>query len=81
MLENEDLEETTTMRVTSEIELLKWIFDLTYCEWGGSHFVLDSRPIGLGATGGVAIIYMEDLKLRDRSKRERVKAKKSSQRN
>ena len=27
------------------------MFDLTYCEYGGSHFVLDSGPIGLGATG------------------------------
>ena len=47
--ENEDLGETTTMSVTSIMELLKWMFDLTYCEYGGSHFVLDSGPIGLGA--------------------------------
>ncbi|KAL9979616.1 hypothetical protein ACROYT_G017299 [Oculina patagonica] len=37
--ENEDLGETTTMSVTSIMELLKWMFDLTYCEYGGSHFV------------------------------------------
>ena len=62
--ENEDLGETTTMSVTSIMELLKWMFDLTYCEYGGSHFVLDSGPIGLGATGEIAIIYMEDFQLR-----------------
>ena len=62
--ENENLGETTTMSVTSIMELLKWTFDLTYCEYGGSHFVLDSGPIGLGATGEIAIIYMEDFQLR-----------------
>ncbi|KAL9986884.1 hypothetical protein ACROYT_G001093 [Oculina patagonica] len=46
------------------MELLKWMFDLTYCEYGGSHFVLDSGPIGLGATSEIAIIYMEDFQLR-----------------
>ena len=46
------------------MELLKWTFDLTYCEYGGSHFVLDSGPIGLGATGEIAIIYTEDFQLR-----------------
>ncbi len=63
--EKEDLEETTAMRATSILmELLKWMFDLTYCKYGGRHFVLDSRPIGLGATDEIAIIYMEDLQLR-----------------
>ena len=58
--ENENLGETTTTSVTSIMELLKWTFELTYCEDGGSHFVLDSGPIGLGAAGEIAIIYMED---------------------
>ena len=40
--ENENLGETTTMSVTSIMELLKWTFDLTYFEYGGSHFVLDN---------------------------------------
>ena len=62
--ENKDLGETITMSVTSLMELLKWMFDLTYYEYGGSHFVLDSGPIGLGATGETAIIYMEDFQLR-----------------
>ena len=40
------------------------MFDLTYCEYGGGHFGLDSGPIGLGATGEIVIIYMEDFHLR-----------------
>ena len=40
------------------------MLDLTYCKCGGSHFVLDSTPIGLGATGEIVIIYMEDFQLR-----------------
>ena len=52
------------MSVTSIMELLKWTFDLTYFEYGGSHFVLDNGPIGLGATGKIAIIYMGDVQLR-----------------
>ena len=62
--ENKDLGETTTMNVTSMIELLKWMFDLTYCGYGGSYFVLDTGPIGLGAAGEIAIIYMEYFQLR-----------------
>ena len=61
--ENEDLGQTTTMNVTSIIELLKWMFDLTYCGYGGSPFVLDSGPIGLGAIGEIAIIYMQHFQL------------------
>lgn len=45
------------------MELLKWMFDLTYCVYGGSHFVLDSGPIGLGATGEIGIICMKDFQL------------------
>ena len=62
--ENENLGQTTTINVTSIMELLKWTFDLIYCEYGGSHFVLDSGPIGVGAMGEIAIIYMEDFQLR-----------------
>ena len=46
------------------MKLLKWIFALTYCEYGGKHFVLDCGPIGLSVTGEVAIIYMEDFQMR-----------------
>ena len=52
------------MSVTSIMELLKWMFDLTYCEYGGSHFVLNSGPIGHGNVDEIAIIYMEDFQLR-----------------
>ena len=52
------------MSVLSVMELLRWMFDLTYCEYGGKHFVLDSGPIGLETTGEIAIIYMEDCQLR-----------------
>ena len=62
--ENENLGETTTMSVTSIMELLLWTFDLTYFEYEGSHFVLDNGPIGLGATSKIAIIYMGDAQLR-----------------
>ena len=37
---------------------------MTYCEYGGSHYVLDCGPIGLSVVGEVAIIYMEDFQLR-----------------
>ena len=40
------------------------MFGLTYCEYGGSHFVLDSGPKVLGATGEIANIYLEDIQLR-----------------
>ena len=62
--ESKSLEDTANMSVLSIMELLRWIFDLTYCEYGGKHFVLDSGPISLGTTGEIAIIYMEDFQLR-----------------
>ena len=49
------------------MKLLRWIFALTYCEYNGSHFVLDCGPIGLSVVGEVAIIYMEDFQLRSKS--------------
>ena len=59
-----NLKETTTFSIQSIMNLLKWIFSLTYCEYGGSHYVLDCGPIGLSVVGEVAIIYMEDFQLR-----------------
>ena len=46
------------------MELLRWMFGLTYCEYNGKHYVLDSGPIGLGTTGEIAKIYMEDFQIR-----------------
>ena len=46
------------------MKLLRWIFALTYCEYGGTHYVLDCGPIGLSVVGEVAIIYMEDFQMR-----------------
>ena len=55
-----NLKEVTTFSIGSIIKLLKWIFALTYCEYGGQYYVLDCGPIGLSVVGEVAIIYMED---------------------
>ena len=46
------------------MELLRWMFGLTYCEYNGKHYVLDSGPIDLGTTGEIAKIYMEDFRIR-----------------
>ena len=46
------------------MELLKWMFSLAYCGFDGKHYVLGSGPIGLGATGEIAMIYMEEFQLR-----------------
>ena len=59
-----DLKEVTTLSVQSIMKLLKWIFAITYCEYGGKHYVLECGPIGLSVTGEVAIIYMEDFQMR-----------------
>ena len=59
-----DLKEKTPLSVRSIMELLKWIFQDTYCEYAGKHYVLDSGPIGLGVTGEVAIIYMEEFQIK-----------------
>jgi hypothetical protein len=41
------------------------MFGLSYCEFDGKHYVLESGPIGLGIiTGEVAIIYMEEFQIR-----------------
>ena len=40
------------------------MFSLTYCEYNGKHYMLDSGPIGLGTTGEIAKIYMEDFQIR-----------------
>ena len=58
------LNEVTDLSVRSIMELLKWMFGLAYCEYSGRHYVLGSGPIGLGATGEIAIIYMEEFQLR-----------------
>ena len=62
-----NLKEVTTLSVQSIMKLLKWIFALTYCEYGGKHYVLDCGPIGLSVTGEVAIIYMEDFQMRSKT--------------
>ena len=49
------------------MKLLRWIFTLTYCEYNGTHYVLDCGPIGLSVVGEVAIIYMEDFQMRAKS--------------
>lgn len=46
------------------MELLRWRFDLAYCEYGGKHFVQDRGPIGLRDTREIAIIHMEDFELK-----------------
>ena len=56
--ENKTLKNVTTLSVRPIMELLQWMFGLTYCEFRGQHYVLESGPIGLGATGEIAIIYM-----------------------
>ena len=62
-----NLKETTTFSIRSIMKLLRWIFSLTYCEYGGTHYVLDCGPIGLSVVGEVAIIYMEDFQMRCKS--------------
>ena len=62
-----NLKETTTFSVNSIMKLLRWIFSLTYCEYNGTHYVLDCGPIGLSVVGEIAIIYMEDFLMRAKS--------------
>ena len=59
-----NFKEITTLSVQSIMKLLKWIFALTYCGYGGKHFVFECGPIGLSVTVEVAIIYMEDFQMR-----------------
>ena len=62
--ESETLKNTIALSVRSIMKLLKWMFSLTYCEFQGHHYVLESGPIDLGATGEIAIIYMEEFQIR-----------------
>ena len=61
---NARLKEVTAFSIESIMKLLRWIFALTYCEYGGTHYILDCGPIGLSVVGEVAIIYMEDFQMR-----------------
>ena len=61
---NPKLYEVTPMSAGSIMAILKWMFSLTYCEYWGKHYVLNSGPIGLGATGEIAIIYMEEFQIK-----------------
>ena len=61
--ESTALKDVTNLNVDSIMDLLKWMFNLTYCEYNGQHFVLESGPIGLGTTGEIAIIYMEEFQI------------------
>ena len=66
------LEETTEWKevygggltVGSVMSLLEWIYSRMYCEFWGEIYELDCGPIGLGVTGEVARIYMEDFQIR-----------------
>ena len=62
-----NLPEITTFSVQSIMKLLRWIFALTYCEYGGHHYILDCGPIGLSVVGEVAIIYMEEFQMKAKS--------------
>ena len=62
-----NLAAVTTFSVRSIMKLLRWIFSLTYCEYNGSHYVLDCGPIGLSVVGEVAIIYMEEFQMKAKS--------------
>ena len=46
------------------MELLKWMFGLSYCEYASQHYILESDTIGLGATAEVPVIYMEEFQIR-----------------
>ena len=51
--ESKTLVNITDLTVQSVMEILKWMFGLSYCEFNGKHYVLESGPIGLGVTGEV----------------------------
>ena len=57
----ETLGKVMELRVDSVMELLRWMFSLTYCEYNGKHYMLDSGPIRLGTIGE---IYMESFQIR-----------------
>ena len=54
------LNKVTDLSVQSVMELLKWMFGLAYCKYDGRHS-LESGPIGSGATGEIAKIYMDEF--------------------
>ena len=60
----ETLGKITELGVDSIMKLLRWMFSLTYCEYNGKHYMLDSDPIALGTTGEIVKIYMEDFQIR-----------------
>ena len=62
--ENRTLKNITNFRVGSIMELLKWMFGLSYCEYAGQHCILESGPIGLGATREIAVTHMEEFQIR-----------------
>ena len=75
--ENTALKDVTNLSVDSIMDLLKWMFNLTYCEYNGQHFVLGNGPIGLGATGEIAIIYMEEWQRKAREGIESLREQQS----
>ena len=58
------LGKVTELSVDSVMELLRWMFNLTYCEYIAKHYTLDSDPVGLGTAGEIAKIYMEGFQIR-----------------
>ena len=61
--ESKTLVNVTNLTVQTIMEILKWMFGLSYCEFDGKIYVLESGPIGLGVTGEVDIIYMEEFQI------------------
>jgi hypothetical protein len=45
--ESKTLVNITDLTVQLVMEILKWMFGLSYCEFDGKHYVLESGPIGL----------------------------------
>ena len=62
-----DLPGLTSLSIQSVMKLLRWIFSLTYCEYGGQFYTLGCGPIGLSVVGEVAIIYMEEFQIKLKS--------------
>ena len=60
----EEWKEGKDISVESVMKLLEWVFERTYCEFWGEYYELKCGPIGLGVTGEVAAIYMEDFQIR-----------------
>ena len=62
--ETEAWKRVTKLSAESVMSLLGWTFEKTYCEYWGEFYELKCGPIGLGVTGEIAAIYMEDFQLR-----------------